>query len=173
MIRGANHCKVSNSGAMLKSPVAMRAMRTLGIVRLDTRRQVAVTVHGVSTFFDAYLKGAPASKLMSQRSIRRSNTSLHVVPMAQEEMVAWSESWGNRRSDTKTEVSAKFGRIVQFPQCLHNGPPKARDPKQVLALDTQWREHLMSRSQNHHLRAGWQERSIACVLFWAFGTERM
>jgi hypothetical protein len=66
MIRGANHCKASDSGAMLKSPLAMRAMRTLGIVRLDGRRQVAVTVHGVSTFFDAYLKGAPASKLISQ-----------------------------------------------------------------------------------------------------------
>jgi hypothetical protein len=44
----------------------MRAMRTLGIVRLDGRRQVALTAHCISTFFDVYLKGAPASELKSQ-----------------------------------------------------------------------------------------------------------
>jgi hypothetical protein len=44
----------------------MRVMRTLGIVRLDGRRQVSVTAHYISTFFDVYLQGAPASKLQSQ-----------------------------------------------------------------------------------------------------------
>ena len=39
----------------------MGVLRMLGIVRLDGRRQVAVTAHYVSTFFDVYLKGAPAS----------------------------------------------------------------------------------------------------------------
>ena len=37
-----------------------------GIVRLDGRRQVAVTAHYIGTFFDVYLKGAPASELQSQ-----------------------------------------------------------------------------------------------------------
>ena len=66
MIRGASHYMFSDDGAMLKSPLVMRVMRTLGIVRLDGRRQVAVTAHYITTFFDAYLQGAPASKLQSQ-----------------------------------------------------------------------------------------------------------
>jgi dienelactone hydrolase len=61
-IRGANHYMFSD-GAMLKSPLAMRVMRTLGVMHLDGRRQVAVTAHCISTFFDVYLKGAPASEL--------------------------------------------------------------------------------------------------------------
>ena len=65
VIQGANHYMFSD-GAMLKSPLVMRALRTLGIVRLDGRRQVAVTAHYISTFFDVYLKGAPASELKSQ-----------------------------------------------------------------------------------------------------------
>jgi predicted dienelactone hydrolase len=66
MIRGASHYMFSDDGAMLKSPLVMRVMRTLGIVRLDGRRQVAVTAHYISTFFDVYLQGAPASKLQNQ-----------------------------------------------------------------------------------------------------------
>ena len=66
MIRGAGHYGFSDDGAMLKSPLMMRAMRTVGVVRLDGRRQVALTAHYISTFFDVYLKGAPASELMSQ-----------------------------------------------------------------------------------------------------------
>ena len=65
VIQGANHYMFSD-GAMLKSPLVTRAMRTLGIVRLDGRRQVAVTAHCISTFFDVYLKGAPASEFKSQ-----------------------------------------------------------------------------------------------------------
>jgi hypothetical protein len=42
----------SNNGARLKSPLVMRVLRTLGFVRLDGRRQVAVTAHYISTFFD-------------------------------------------------------------------------------------------------------------------------
>jgi hypothetical protein len=44
----------------------MRVLRTVGFVRLDGRRQVALTAHYISTFFDVYLKGAPASQLKSQ-----------------------------------------------------------------------------------------------------------
>jgi dienelactone hydrolase len=66
MIRGAGHYMFSDDGAMLKSPLVMRVMQSLGIVPLDGRRQVAVTAHYVSTFFDIYLKGAPASQLSIQ-----------------------------------------------------------------------------------------------------------
>jgi hypothetical protein len=61
-ILGANHYMFSD-GAMLKSPFAMRSMRTLGILRLDGRRQVAVTAHCVHSFFDVYLKGESGSVL--------------------------------------------------------------------------------------------------------------
>lgn len=66
VIRGANHYMFSDDEAMLKSPLAMRALRTLGVVRLDGRRQVAVTEHCIRAFFDVYLDGAPAAKLKSQ-----------------------------------------------------------------------------------------------------------
>jgi hypothetical protein len=56
----------SDDGAMLKSPLAMRVIWTLGIVRLDGRRQLAVTRHYISTFLDVYLKGALASELRTQ-----------------------------------------------------------------------------------------------------------
>jgi predicted dienelactone hydrolase len=65
-IQGASHFRFSDDGAMLKIPFVMGVMRTLGMVRLDGRRQVAVTAHCISTFFDVYLKGAPASELRSQ-----------------------------------------------------------------------------------------------------------
>jgi predicted dienelactone hydrolase len=65
VIRGAGHFGFSD-GAMLKSPLVMRVLRTLGIVRLDGRRQISVTAHYISTFFDVYLKGAPASQLQRQ-----------------------------------------------------------------------------------------------------------
>jgi hypothetical protein len=62
----AVHYMFSDDGAMLKSPLVMRVMRSLGIVHLDGRRQVAVTAHYVSTFFDVYLQGGPASELSIQ-----------------------------------------------------------------------------------------------------------
>jgi predicted dienelactone hydrolase len=65
-IRGAGHYMFSDDGAMLKSPFVMRVLRTVGVVRLDGRRQVALTAHYISAFFDVYLKGAPASELMRQ-----------------------------------------------------------------------------------------------------------
>ena len=65
-IRGANHYLFSDDGALLKSPLLMRALGLLGIVGIDGRRQLAVTDHYLSTFFDVHLKGAPASELKSQ-----------------------------------------------------------------------------------------------------------
>jgi dienelactone hydrolase len=66
VIRGANHYMFSDDGAMLKSPLLMRVLRILGLVRIDGRRQVAVAAHYIVSFFDVYLKGAPASELLSQ-----------------------------------------------------------------------------------------------------------
>jgi predicted dienelactone hydrolase len=65
MIRGANHFGFDDDGAMLKSPLLMQVLRALGIVHLNGRRQVALTAHCITTFFDVYLKGAPASQLKS------------------------------------------------------------------------------------------------------------
>jgi dienelactone hydrolase len=63
---GANHFGFSDDGAMLKSPLVMRALGAVGMMHLDGRRQVAVTTQCISSFFDVYLKGAPARALKSQ-----------------------------------------------------------------------------------------------------------
>ena len=63
VIRGANHFLFSDDGALLKSHIVMRILRALGVVGIDGRRQLAVTVYCVHSFFDAYLKGASASPL--------------------------------------------------------------------------------------------------------------
>jgi pimeloyl-ACP methyl ester carboxylesterase len=60
-IRWANHYGFSDDK---KNQVAMGLMRTLGRM-MDGRRQIAITEHYISTFFDVYLKGAPASELKS------------------------------------------------------------------------------------------------------------
>jgi dienelactone hydrolase len=65
MIRGGNHYMFSDDGAMLKAPILMHALRAAGVVRLDGRRQVALTAHFIDAFFDVYLKGAPAAELKS------------------------------------------------------------------------------------------------------------
>jgi alpha-beta hydrolase superfamily lysophospholipase len=59
-IRGANHFLFSD-GAVLRSPLAMRVLRTFGILELDGRRQLALTAYCVRAFFDVHLRGAPAS----------------------------------------------------------------------------------------------------------------
>ena len=61
-IRGANHFTFSDDGALLKSQIVLRTLRMFGILGLDGRRQLAVTVHCVHSFFDAYLKGAGGSR---------------------------------------------------------------------------------------------------------------
>ncbi|GAC1466242.1 MAG: alpha/beta hydrolase [Isosphaeraceae bacterium] len=67
MIRGANHYMFSDSAAMLKSPPVMRTLRALGIVRIDGRRQIAVTADCIRGFFDIYLNGAPAPQVRGPR----------------------------------------------------------------------------------------------------------
>ena len=66
VIRGAGHYQFSDHGALLQMPLVLSVLHTLGIMSLDGRRQLAITQHYVSTFFDVYLKGAPASELRRQ-----------------------------------------------------------------------------------------------------------
>jgi dienelactone hydrolase len=62
-IRGANHFLFSDDGGLLKSRILLKALRMFGVVGIDGRRQLAVTTYCVHSFFDAYLKGAGASRL--------------------------------------------------------------------------------------------------------------
>lgn len=66
-IRGANHFLFSDDGALLKSHIVVGTLRRLGILGIDGRRQLAVTVYCVHSFFDAYLKGksVPPLKISS------------------------------------------------------------------------------------------------------------
>jgi pimeloyl-ACP methyl ester carboxylesterase len=64
-IRGANHYMFGDD-AVLRSPAIMRALRALGIVGIDGRRQLAVTEHVIDTFFEVQLNGAPASELRNR-----------------------------------------------------------------------------------------------------------
>ena len=61
-IRGANHFTFSDDGAVLKSHLLRGVLRVSGRLRLDGRRQLAITSYCVRSFFDAYLKGAGTSR---------------------------------------------------------------------------------------------------------------
>ncbi len=61
-IRGANHFSFSDQ-MLVKSQYVIGAMHTLGVSRLESRRGLAITVDYVHTFFDVYLKNAPADVL--------------------------------------------------------------------------------------------------------------
>ncbi len=62
-IRGAFHFTFSDDGALLKSRILRGALHLFGKLRIDGRRQLAVTAYCVHTFFDAYLKGSRGSPL--------------------------------------------------------------------------------------------------------------
>jgi len=62
-IRGANHFTFSDDGALLKSDIARRVLRLLGMLGIDGRRQLAVTAYCVRSFFDVYLKRASVPRL--------------------------------------------------------------------------------------------------------------
>jgi dienelactone hydrolase len=61
-IRGANHFSFSDQ-MLVKSQYVIGAMHSLGISRLESRRGLAITADYVHTFFDVYLKDAPADSL--------------------------------------------------------------------------------------------------------------
>lgn len=60
VISGANHFLFSDDGALLKSPVMQALLRTVGLLRIDGRRQLAATSFCLYNFFAAYLNGAAA-----------------------------------------------------------------------------------------------------------------
>lgn len=62
IIHGANHYNFSDGG-VLRTPFLMRVLRKLHVIPLEGRRQVGVSAHLITTFFDVYLRGAPASRL--------------------------------------------------------------------------------------------------------------
>jgi hypothetical protein len=64
-IRGAGHFRFAD-GAMLQLPLVVSALHQLSVVRLDGPRQVEITEHFISTFFDVYLKAVPVSTLKSE-----------------------------------------------------------------------------------------------------------
>jgi dienelactone hydrolase len=55
-VRGANHFMFSDDGAVLKSGILRGALRLVGVLGMDGRRQLAVTAHCLHSFFDAHLK---------------------------------------------------------------------------------------------------------------------
>jgi predicted dienelactone hydrolase len=62
-IRGAHHFSFSDQ-SLLKSQYLMKAISSVGTFgKLDARRGLSITTTYVHTFFDVYLKGAPASEL--------------------------------------------------------------------------------------------------------------
>jgi dienelactone hydrolase len=65
VIRGADHFLFSDDGALRKSHIVLRALRMLGIVGIDGRRQLAVTAYCVRSFFDWYLKGQAVRSVRS------------------------------------------------------------------------------------------------------------
>ena len=68
-IRGGNHFLFSDDGALLKSHILLRVLRLLGIVRIEGRRQLAVTAYCLRNFFDTYLKDAGHSQLQISSSL--------------------------------------------------------------------------------------------------------
>ena len=60
--RGANHFSFSDQ-MLLKSHYVIRMLRMFGFGSLDGRRGLGITAECVRTFFDVYLKNAPASSL--------------------------------------------------------------------------------------------------------------
>jgi predicted dienelactone hydrolase len=64
-ITGANHFTFSDQ-MLTKSPILMFFLRRAGLMgSLDKRRGLAITSACVHTFFDVYLKGAPAEEMNS------------------------------------------------------------------------------------------------------------
>ena len=65
VVQGANHYNFSDGG-VLKAPLLMRVLHRLGIIRLEGRRQIVVSAHYVTTFFDVHLRGLPPSRLQDR-----------------------------------------------------------------------------------------------------------
>ncbi|MGC2403701.1 MAG: hypothetical protein WA510_28170 [Acidobacteriaceae bacterium] len=55
-IRGANHFMFGDDGALLKSHIVLGMLRSVGMVKIDGRRQLTITTYCLRSFFDAFLK---------------------------------------------------------------------------------------------------------------------
>jgi predicted dienelactone hydrolase len=62
-MRGANHFTFSDDGAVLSSDILRRALYTIGLLKMDGRRQLEMTAYCLRTFFDAYLGEPQPSRL--------------------------------------------------------------------------------------------------------------
>jgi hypothetical protein len=62
-IQGANHFTFGDDGVAVWSGLLLRGLRTLRVLKIDARRQVAITRYVVRTFFDAHLTNARATPL--------------------------------------------------------------------------------------------------------------
>jgi hypothetical protein len=62
-MRGANHFTFSDDGAVLSSDILRRALHTIGLLKMDGRRQLEMTAYCLRTFFDAYLGEPQPSRL--------------------------------------------------------------------------------------------------------------
>jgi hypothetical protein len=71
VLRGAGHYGFSDLG-----PAPLQLAHWLHIVPLDRQRQILITRDCLHTFFDVYLKGAPASRYTICRSTQRLNPRL-------------------------------------------------------------------------------------------------
>lgn len=77
-IRGANHFSFSDQ-ILLKSQLLIGLLRRLGFGKLEGRRGLAITTEYVHTFFDVYLKNAPAA-LLSEPSQRYPEVQVSLQP---------------------------------------------------------------------------------------------
>jgi pimeloyl-ACP methyl ester carboxylesterase len=59
---GAFHFMFSDDGAVMKSAVVRGALRLLGRLRIDARRQLAATSYCLRTFFEAHLNGPAGTR---------------------------------------------------------------------------------------------------------------
>jgi len=62
MIGGAFHFMFSDDGAVMKSSIVRAFLRVTGRLGFSGRRQIDITRYCITTFFDAYLKGAGDSR---------------------------------------------------------------------------------------------------------------
>jgi len=57
---GSNHFTFTDDGAIFKSRIMRGILRLFGKLKIDARRQLAITAFCIDSFFDAYLKrGTP------------------------------------------------------------------------------------------------------------------
>jgi dienelactone hydrolase len=69
VIQGANHFLFGDDGALLKSHLVLGMLRAFGVLGMEGRRQLAVTVYCVDRFFDTSLKGISPPRIEIKSSL--------------------------------------------------------------------------------------------------------